>query len=116
VYESSGDELDYASLFLEDARKALADADFPDHYKDWTSNTPHFRHIVERGFSFYYHDTVPEAEAQRLKQVLRMMSCKTRDGPYYWSAKLQHRLSQIVPLENSAKLLFTLTKSLSIYQ
>lgn len=100
VYESTGSEFDYASLFLKEARKALADGDLPKHYKDWTSNTPQFQDIIERGFSFYYHDIVPEAEAQGLEQVLRLASCETKDGPMYWSAKLQHRLRQIVPLSD----------------
>src|SRR5262245_48475232 len=75
VYEPSGDKLDYASLFLEEARKALAGADLPDHYKEWTTSMLQFQEIVEAGFNFYYNDIVPEAEAQGVEQVLRLASC-----------------------------------------
>jgi hypothetical protein len=106
--ESTGSELDYGSLFLEEARKALADTDLPEHCKDWTSDMAQFQDIVRRGFSFYYHDTIPEEEAQTLEQVLKLTSCKAKDGPMYWSAKLQHRLNQIEPLKPNFKLFITL--------
>jgi len=88
--------VDYASLFLAEARRAVSDADLPDQYKQSVLNDVSFRHVFDQGFRFYYHDQISTEEVETLNSIARICSCKERNGVLYWAVKLQHRVSKIL--------------------
>ncbi len=88
--------IDYASLFLAEARRAVNNYDLPDQYKQWVLNDDSFNHVFEQDFRFYYHDQISREDLETLDRIARICSCKERNGVLYWAVKLQHRVSKIL--------------------